>query len=134
MRRGLYIAADRGLEPLSWGLFQDPGTTGLPLAKPIEKLPRDLWNPYMKTRKLLCGSSRQGHLRCTWWIITRRRHRRPAKQLYRKEEAIRQEQARHHGMLVCRAFFKFTMREHMSEEACGLSPEVVELVEQFLNR
>ena len=40
VRRHLYQEAARGLEPVSWGSFQDPGATSL-LAEPIEELVRD---------------------------------------------------------------------------------------------
>ena len=35
MQHGLYQEAERGMEPLSWESFQDPGATGLPLAELI---------------------------------------------------------------------------------------------------
>ena len=137
VRRHLYREAARGLEPVLWGLFQDPGATGL-LAEPIEKLVRDQWNQYMEVRQFVVKTQAAAppmHSVATISVpwMTRRFAIFAANQLYQQEKALRQEQARHYGMLVCRAFFKFTVREHMSEEAGRLSLEVVELVEQFLN-
>ena len=139
MRHGLYQEAGRGSEPLLWRVvFQGHGETCPPLAEPIEKLARDQWNQYLEVREFLretlaVAPSILLATRISFAWITRRFAMSAARQLYWKEKEIRREQARHYGMLVCRAFFKFTMREHMSEEAGRLSPEVVELVEQSLN-
>jgi len=53
-----------------------------------------------------------------------------------KARTCRMEQARHYGMLVCRAFFRTaTVSEGMPSlvHSVAYVPEIVKLVEEFLN-
>lgn len=53
----------------------------------------------------------------------------------RQEARLRRsEQARHYGMLVCRAFFKVTAAGHLAKvkAAPKLSPPILTLIDQFL--
>lgn len=125
-RDTLYGRAQRGMLPISWG------SLGHGIPRPIETLALEQHNAneeYRRARKLdiILRPERGG--RCTPEYAKVRR-------TYLKARVCRMEKARHYGVLVCRAFFQTaTVSQGMPDfvRSRAYVPEIVKLVEEFLN-
>lgn len=127
----MYGEAERGLQPISWGclgLGRGQAVYQLLCAGPLETLALEDFNGIMEYRRALddCFDT---HRRFT-------EEMRELRDAHRAAMAARCEQARHYGMLVCRAFFQTTtVLQGVPDllRSRAYAPVIVELVEEFLN-
>lgn len=125
-RDTLYGRAERGMLPICWG------SLGHGIPGPIEALALEQHNAneeYRRARKLDTILTPVRGPRCTPEFAKVIRD-------YLEARMCRMELARHYGMLVCRAFFRTaTVSEGMPSlvRSGAYVPEIVELVEEFLN-
>ena len=121
-RDKLYREAERGLQPISWGSLGLGHGTVL-CAGPIEMLALEQYNASLEfDLALVRGVGFTPEMR-------------ELLDAHQSALACRLEQARHYGMLVCRAFFQIhVVSKGMPNMVCRIhSQEIVELVERFLN-
>lgn len=136
----LYKEAESGMWPLSWGSMfpHDDKRTVVFVAEPIERIAQEEWSQHAMFWKIQRRAPR-GSTRFTMGNVTRDYAQLVSGVRYRKARELRLEKLRHYGMLLCRATFRLTMREHLPEDLLWwissprLPPGIVELVDQFLN-
>ena len=130
-RERLYKEAERGLLPISWGslgLGHSQVAFTLLRAGPIETLALEDFKDILEF-DLALDRGFNTHGRFTVEM-------RELLDAHKFARAARREQARHYGMLVCRAFFQTaTVSGGMPDLVRSRAhvQEVVELVEEFLN-
>lgn len=136
-----YLDAALGMWPLSWrGLELGPGTrTENFHSEPLQTLEEQqaLANLRFEQRRERLASDRKEA--ASTEEIWRNIHDCDVLDLAEARECCkRREEARHYGMLLCRAFFQpIAMDQILQEQLCvhvdRLSPELVQLIGQFLN-
>ena len=129
----LYQQAGIGLRPLSWGsLGLGPGMGAVLIAGPLEKL---AWEEFKAEQEH--GGAMEHFLSIRTSNTAERliwlRQAEDTQLAHMSVAWRRREQARHYGMLVCRALFKIIpVLPHVPEKVARYQ-DVLELVEQFLN-
>ena len=115
-RHELYRHASIGLQPISWKVL---GLGDRPNARPIEVLIREqveatvkFWQAVDALPRLMRNADRHA--------------------VYASAGGRCAEQARHYGMLVCRAFFKITSVSALVPDKVAGLQDVVELIEHFI--
>ena len=130
-RCNMYREAGIGLLPISWGslgLGHCLPVFAFLRAGPLETLALEEMRGIMEYG-LALDHCFETHRRFT-------EEMRELRDAHRAARAARAEQARHYGMLVCRAFFQTaTVSQGMPDlvRSRAYAQEVVELVEEFLN-
>jgi len=133
--RRMYEDAEQGLLPIRWDTL---GLGGTFWAEPIEALAAEQLRENVDRAaslelRLILGQ----HISRAFFPERWERFLESEDELdAARQKALlrRSEQARHYGMLVCRAFFEVTAAEHLAKEkaALKLSPPILTLIDQFL--
>ena len=134
-RHDLYRHASIGLQPISWKVL---GLGDRPNARPIEMLIREQVEAAVEYwQAVVCFDALPRPMRnadqhaldeyAARWCEHNDRWA-----VYASANSRRAEQARHYGMLVCRAFFKITSVSAVVPDKLAGLQDVVELIEQFI--
>ena len=136
-----YLDAQEGMWPLSWRRLElGPSTrTEHFHAEPLRRLEEQqalAYLRYAQQRQRLASNRKEAASADEIWRID---HDLDVLDLASALECVkRREEARHYGMLLCRAFFQPIAIDQIPKEQFRvpvdrLSPEIVQLIEQFLN-
>ena len=134
-RHDLYRHASIGLQPISWKVL---GLGDRPNARPIEMLIREQVEATVKYWQAVARFDalprpmRNADQHALDEYAARWCEHNDRWTVYASANSRRAEQARHYGMLVCRAFFKITSVSAVVPDKLAGLQDVVELIEQFI--